>query len=177
MSRRKNRLKVSHAGEEEKRIDKGGVDMLNAICAEIKNYFTFEKDKHFGDWAVVDGAIAPLFDIPTDYIRIVGSHKNDGVHKRNEHGVFELVDEGEFHGAIWVMSPPADFLALAAEIEAWQAKNGGLDSSAMSPYNSESFGGYSYSKSSGNASSDGNSGASWRSAYSSRLSIYRRIRV
>lgn len=153
--------------------------MLNAICAEIKNYFTFEKDKHFGDWAVVDGAIAPLFDIPTDYIRIVGSHKNDGVHKRNEHGVFELVDEGEFHGAIWVMSPPADFLALVAEMEQAQEKFGGVDSEAMSPFNSESFGGYSYSKSSGGSASGSGTSTGYDvfAVYASRLNIYRRIRV
>lgn len=152
--------------------------MLNAICAEIRNYFTFEKDKHFGDFAIVGGEITPLFDIPTDYIRIVGSHKNDGVHKRGENG-FTLVDEGQFHGAVWVMSPPADFLALVAEIEAWQAKYSALDSQAMSPYNSESFGGYSYSKSGGgNAASGSASGAaSWVAAYNGRLNIYRRIRL
>lgn len=152
--------------------------MLNTICAEIRNYFTFEKDKHFGDFAIVSGAITPSFDIPTDYIRIVGSHKNDGVHKRGDSG-FNLVDEGEFHGAVWVMSPPKDFLALVAEIEAWQAKNGGLDSQAMSPFNSESFGGYSYSKSSGGSSASGSASgaASWVAAYNGRLSIYRRIRL
>ena len=152
--------------------------MLNEICAEIKNFFTYDVDKHIGDFSIIDGAIAPSFDIPTDYIRIVGSRKNDGVHVRDEHGVFNLIDEGEFHGGIWVMSPPADFLALVAEIEAWQAKNGGIDSQAMSPYNSESFGGYSYSKSSGNSGTGGSSGgANWSDAYASRLNIYRRIRV
>lgn len=151
--------------------------MLSEICAEIKNYFTFAPDMHIGDFSIVDGAIVPSFDIPTDYIRIVGSHKNDGVHKRDTNG-FSLVDEGEFHGAVWVMSPPADFIALAAEIEAWQAKNGGLDSQAMSPFNSESFGGYSYSKSgSGSASGSASGAASWVAAFNGRLNIYRRIRV
>lgn len=153
--------------------------MLTEICAEIRNYFTYERDKHFGDWAVVNGAITPLFDIPTDYIRIVGSHKNDGVHKRSQAtGLFALVDEGTFHGAIWVMSPPSEFIALVSEIETWQTKNGGVDSQAMSPFNSESFGGYSYSKSGGNSSGGSSSGgASWLAAYAPRLNIYRRIRV
>lgn len=152
--------------------------MLGVICAEIKNYFTYDGDKHFGDFTIENGMITPSFDIQTDYIRIVGSHKNDGVHKRGTNG-FVLVDEGEFHGAVWVMSPPADFLALAAEIEAWQAKNGGLDSQAMSPYNSESFGGYSYSKSAGGGTTGGSASgsASWVAAYSGRLNIYRRIRL
>ena len=149
--------------------------MLTEICAEIRNYFTYESDKNFGNFAIVDGSITPPLDLPTDYIRIVGSHKNDGVHKLSD---ADLIDEGTFHGAIWIMSPPKAFLDLAAEIAAWQEKNGALDSPAMSPFNSESFGGYSYSKSSG-ASAGGSSsgGADWRAAFASRLNIYRRIRV
>lgn len=153
-----------------------GERMLNEICAEIRNYFTWEHDKHIGDFTISDGMISPSFDLPTDYIRIVGSRFNDGVHKR-VNGDFSLVDES-FHGGVWIMSPPADFLALVAEIQAWQAKNGGADSVAMSPFQSESFGGYSYSKSSGgSASSGGSSVPTWQSTYASRLNIYRRIRI
>ena len=153
--------------------------MLTEICAEIKNYFTYyDKDRHIGDFAIVNGQITPPIAMPTDYIRIVGSHLNDGVHKlSDEHDI--LQDEATFHGSVWVMSPPKDFLDLAAEIAEWQAKNGGVDSAAMSPFNSESFGGYSYSKSSGGSTSSGSNGgtADWRSAYASRLRIYRRARV
>jgi hypothetical protein len=152
--------------------------MLNEICAEIRNYFTYPNDKHIGDYEIVGGILVPSIDIPTDFIRIVGSHKNDGVHKRGANGTFTLNDEAKFHGTVWVMSPPSDFLALVAEIEAWQAKNGGVNSQAMSPFNSESFGGYSYSKSGGSSGSgSSSSGASWKDAYASRLNIYRRIRV
>lgn len=152
--------------------------MLNEICAEIKNYFTFEADKHFGDWEIRDGILTPSFDIPTDYIRIVGSHKNDGVHKYTVENGWGLVDEDKFHGAVWVMSVPQDFLSLVGEIEAWQTKNGASDSVAMSPYQSESFGGYSYTKASGGNSTGGGSNvATWESAYAKRLNIYRRIRL
>lgn len=151
--------------------------MLTEICAEIKNYFTYQSDKHFGDFSIVAGQIVPSLTIPTDYIRIVGSHLNDGVHKRGQNG-FELVDEGEFHGAIWIMSPPKDFLDLADEIAAWQLKNGGIDSPAMSPFSSESFGGYSYSKgSSGGGASGTGATNTWQGAFGKRLNIYRRIRV
>lgn len=154
--------------------------MLNEICAEIKNYFTFEADKHFGDWEITGGILTPSFDIPTDYIRIVGSHKNDGVHKYTVENGWGLVDEDKFHGAVWVMSVPQDFLSLVSEIEAWQGKNGSADSLAMSPFQSESFDGYSYTKASGGRRSDG-SGSSgvptWKSTYASRLNIYRRIRL
>lgn len=150
--------------------------MLTEICAEIKNYFSYECDRHIGDFAIIDGHVTPSFDIPTDYIRIVGSHLNDGVHKISDN---DLVDEDKFHGAIWVMSPPKDFLALSDEIKSWQDANGRADSTAMSPFQSESFGGYSYSK--GNGSSSSASGVSsvptWQSQYASRLKIYRRIRV
>lgn len=150
--------------------------MLNEVCAEIKNYFTWEGDKHFGDFAIVGGQITPSIDLPTDYIRIVGSHLNDGVHKVSD---ADLVDEGTFHGAVWIMSPPADFLALVSEIESWQEMNGKADSTAMSPFQSESFGGYSYSKASGsgNAESGGASVPTWAGAYANRLKLYRRIRV
>lgn len=152
--------------------------MLTEVCAEIKNYFTYQDDKHIGDFAIVDGQITPSIDFPTDYIRIVGSRKNDGVHKRNENGGFELVDEEQFHGAVWVMSPPAAFLALVGEIETWQKMYGGAGSAAMTPYQSESFGGYSYSKASGgSASSSGQTGPTWQSMYAKRLDVYRRIRV
>lgn len=149
----------------------GGV-MLTAICAEIRNYFTYESDKHFGDFAIVDGLITPSFDIATNYIRIAGSRKNDGVHCVND---ADLVDEGTFHGAIWVMSPPTPFLNLCVEITDWQNKYGNIDSQAMSPFNSESFGGYSYSKS-GNVSGSGAAGT-WQAAFAQRLNIYRKIRV
>ena len=148
--------------------------MLTEICAEIRNYFTFENDKHFGDFEIVEGLIVPSFDIPTDYIRIVGSHLNDGVHKLSD---ADLIDEGKFHGAIWVMSPPKAFLSLVADISAWQAKYGSVDSTAMSPFNSESFGGYSYSKSAGTGASGIGAAGTWESAFASRLKAFRRIRV
>ena len=149
--------------------------MLDEICAEIKNYFTFEKDIHIGDFSIVNGSITPALEIPTNYIRIVGSHMNDGIHLVSDH---DLVDESTFHGAIWIMSPPIAFLSLAEEIASWQAQNGSVDSVAMSPFTSESFGGYSYTKASG-SSANGVSGAGvdWKSAYAKRLNVYRRIRL
>jgi len=149
--------------------------MLGEVCAELKNFFAYEDDKHIGDWKIENGEITSPFDIPTDYIRIIGSRLNDGVHERGENG-FELTDE-EFHGAIWVMSPPSDFLALVAEISEWQNKNGSADSTNMSPFQSESFGGYSYSKGSGGSSTGSSSVPTWQGQYASRLNIYRRIRV
>lgn len=147
--------------------------MLDVICAEIRNFFTYDSDKHVGDYAIEDGVITPSFDFKTEYIRIVGSRKNDGVYKVSE---MELTDEGKFHGAIWEMSIPKSFLDLAKEIADWQEKYGGVDSTAMSPFQSESFGGYSYNKASnGNSSSSSFTVPTWKSVYASRLNAFRKI--
>lgn len=149
--------------------------MLTEICAEIKNYFAKDSEIYIGDFSVQNGAIVPALTYPTDYIRIAGSHLNDGVHKLSDN---DLIDEGTFHGAVWIMSPPKAFLDLADEIAAWQAKYGAVDSVAMSPYTSESFGGYSYSKSSGGYGGlSGTSVPTWQSQFASRLNLYRKIRV
>ena len=153
--------------------------MLSEICAEIKNYFVAQEgDIHIGDFSIENGIITPSFDLPTDYIRIVDSRKNDGVHKRDENGNFVLEDEEMFHGGVWIMSPPNHFLALVDEIESWQQMYGAAGSQSMSPFSSESFGGYSYTKSSGSSRSDSNGSnlPSWKTQYASRLKIYRRIR-
>lgn len=148
--------------------------MLSEVCAELKNYFTNECDRHVGDWAIKDGAITPSIDLPTNYIRIVGSRLNDGVHEISK---MSLKDE-EFHGAIWIMCPPEDFIELVTEIEEWQKSNCSVDSLNMSPFQSESFGGYSYSKGTGSGNSERSSApTTWEGQYASRLKPYRRIRV
>lgn len=149
--------------------------MLTQICAELKNYFCQEQDRLIGDFAIENGAITPSISLLTgQFYRIVGSVLNDGVHCQGD----LLNDEPEFHGAIWLMRVPADVLALAHDIEIWQQKYGGADSQSMSPFQSESFGGYSYTKSGGYAS-NGTSGEAptWQKMFANRLAPYRRIRV
>lgn len=149
--------------------------MLTAICAEIKNYFCKKEDILIGNFSIIDGSISPSVNLEQgQYFRIVGSIFNDGVHMSDD----MLIDEPEFHGAVWKMRVPADVLVLAKDISDWQAKNGTIDSQAMSPYTSESFGGYSYTKSIGRSgSSDGSGGSSWQDVFASRLDMYRRIRI
>lgn len=143
--------------------------MITEVCAEIRNYFSRPEDRHIGRFSVVNGAIFPSLVLPTDYIRIVGSRMNDGVHRVSDN---DLVDEGEFNGAVWIMSPPKAFLDLVKDIARWDAKYGDIDSVAMSPYNSESFGGYSYSKGGGTSSGGA---LDWKTAFSGKLNVYRRM--
>lgn len=150
--------------------------MLNEICLEINNFFNRNQPRLIGDFTISDGKITNtdfLNAIKEDqYFRIIGSVFNDGVYQYTD--TLELKDEN-FHGALWLMAIPADFLALVNEIETWQEKNGSAESVNMSPFQSESFGGYSYSKASGGSSEGGSSVPTWQMQYASRLKAYRRI--
>ena len=146
--------------------------MLDAICREIKNYFSQESDRYIGDFEIVNGELTPPISMQEgQYYRIVDSAFNEDVYIRGQE---ELKDETTFHGAVWLMRPPKAFLELVKDIEEWQAKFGGVNSVNLSPYTSESFGGYSYSKSAG-GNGDGQSGVTWQSTFANRLNPYRRL--
>lgn len=147
--------------------------MLTQICAELKNYFSSNGDRIIGDFEIISGNIVPSISIQDgQYYRIVGSIFNDGVHQYGEQSDV-LKDEPKFHGAVWLMRVPQEVIDLAKDIEDWQNKNADI---IASPYMSESFGGYSYSKAVGNSSTGGTSNYSWKDAFASRLNPYRKIR-
>lgn len=148
--------------------------MLEAICIEIRNFFIKDNSAiHLGDYSISSGIITGISS-PLDflkngqYFRIVGSDLNDGVYQYTGQAISTLKDE-EFGGAIWAMSVPVDFIALVEEIKAW---NDTYSTEANSPYQSESFDGYSYSKASG-----ANGDTSWKGQFKSRLNAYRRLYV
>lgn len=152
--------------------------MLNEICLEVNNFFNRNQPIIIGDLSISNGKITSTDFLDkikeNQYFRIVGSVFNDGVYKYTQN--LTLQDE-DFHGAFWLMAIPKDFLDLVDEITAWQEKNGTASSVNMSPFQSESFGGYSYSKATGSGASGGSSVPTWQSQYASRLKLYRRIRV
>lgn len=150
--------------------------MLTEICNYLKNWFSNDDERHIGYIRISDGVFycnnTKIQIAEGQYFRIIGSLLSDGVYK---YGTDELGDEG-FTGAVWLMRVPADVISLAAEINAWMAKYGGVDSEANSPFNSESFGGYSYSKSTGGNGADGvSTSPAWVAVYGARLARYRRI--
>lgn len=151
--------------------------MLTELCAWLKNYFCQEGDKVIGNFSIVDGAVTPSVGLQIGQCyRIVGSIFNDGVHYYGD----ILTDEGEFHGAVWKMRVPQKVLILADEIKDWQEKYGGVDGTVLSPFQSESFGGYSYSKGYRGASSGSNGGtggSGWQDAFRTQLLPYMRIRA
>lgn len=144
--------------------------MLTAICAEIRNYFLDSADP-FRDiypdtYTINGGTIAPLdFLTEGQYFRIVGSKLNDGVH---QYPAADLRDE-IFTGAVWAMAVPPDVVALSDEIKAYCES----DAAKPSPYTSESFGGYAYTKATGK----NGAAITWQSVFARRLDAYRRMRV
>lgn len=145
--------------------------MLTVICKELRNWF--EKDKLFGEFTISDGSIdlADTSIADGQYFRIIGSVFNDGVHK---YPTNELEDE-VFDGAVWLLAIPKDVIDLSETVTAWREKYEDLDSVAMSPYNSESFGGYSYSKSSRGSGGESDGTGTWQSVFASDLNRWRKI--
>lgn len=147
--------------------------MLTELCDELNNYFCEYKDIKNGIYSIVGGKLTPPVDLPDgQYFRITGSVFNDGVYQYTEE--LQLKDEPAFDGAVWAMKVPKDFLDLAERIAEWRTKNESTDSPNMSPYQSESFGIYSYSK---GASGDDSGGAavSWKKQFKSDLDRYRKM--
>lgn len=148
---------------------------LTEVCAYIKNYFlNSDKAVTDGTFTITSGT-APLDTLlPDQYFRIVGSVLNDGVWQNNAADLANLRLE-IFKGEIWSMSVPRDFEQLCDDIAAWRAVNEAATSPNMSPFQSESFGGYSYSK--GGSSANGSSAATWQAQFAARLNTYRRIHI
>ena len=146
--------------------------MLSNLCQELRNWFDRGQPRIHGAFEIQDGKIVDtaFTDViqTNQYFRIVGSVFNDGVYKYTND--LALTDE-LFVGSVWLMAVPKAVIDLSAEIDDWISKYG---DSANSPYSSESFGGYSYSKSSGSASG-GSSNPTWQSVFASQLNKWRKI--
>ena len=146
--------------------------LLTEMCDYLNNYFWVTKIE--GTFAIENGTITVSGLKNGQYFRILGSTFNDGVHKYPIDTEKAPLTDETFKGSVWLMAVPATVISLADEIKAWQAVNGKADSDAMSPFTSESFAGYSYSK--GGGGSSGGSCVTWQDAFAGRLNKYRKLR-
>lgn len=138
---------------------------LYKFCLETRNFF--EVDIQCGSFSIISGGIAlPDFISENQYFRIVGSKFNDGVYKNNPGELGKLIPE-DFKGAIWGMAVPPDVIDLVNRISEWEQKYFAI---LNSPYTSESFDGYSYSKSADKKTS-------WKSQFASEINSYRRLSI
>ena len=146
---------------------------LTELCDTLNNWFDTnadgEKDRLFGNFTIENGFLdLSKTDIkPGQFFRIIGSVYNDGVY---EYPAENLADE-TFNGAVWIMYVPYQIFALLDEINDWEDKYGPI---VASPFNSESFGGYSYYK--GYKNTAAHVTTSWQTKFSEKLQKWRKLR-
>ena len=139
--------------------------MLEQVLMHLNNWFLVPGGIHEGTYTIEDGGIAMRFLANGQYFRICGSVFNDGLH---QYPASDLKAE-TFDGTVWALAVPQAVIDLSTEIESWQTKNG---DASVSPYQSESFGGYQYSKATDSASGGA---VTWQSAFRSRLNAWRKL--
>lgn len=128
-----------------------------------------------GVWQYHKPVIEPIVEpVPEEDTEEDTSEEPSDKEPTDEEPEEEIRDE-EFKGAVWLMAVPRDFLNLVDRIAAWDEKFGGVDSAAQSPFSSESFGGYSYSKASGGSGSGGSTAVTWKNNFASDLNKWRKI--
>lgn len=142
---------------------------LEEVLSHIHNWFDRDSEPISGEITIEGGALAGVSIPEGAWYRVQGSYLNDGLHL---HPASDLTDE-EFEGTITVLRIPRPLLALAEEIGAWQEQYG---TASQGPYQSESFGGYSYTMKADSASQNGSGGLTgWRLAFRDRLNAWRKI--
>lgn len=143
---------------------------LTELCQELRNWF--DRERHTGSFEIADGNIVADFLRDGQYFRIMGSVFSDGVHK---YPAADLPAE-TFDGSVCALAIPAPVIKLSEDIDAWREKNEAADSANMSPFQSESFGGYSYSKGSASKQSGTSGGSlSWKDVFASRMNAWRKL--
>lgn len=144
------------------------MSVLEQICAFIHNYFVGKT--YYGTFTISGGTLRIDGIQGGQYFRIIGSRFNDGVYT---YPATELIDE-TFEGKVYDMRPPIRFLRLVNDIEKWQEQYG---AAVSGPYQSESFGGYSYTLKSGTSASgqvDLNA-AGWQGVFRTQLNEWRKL--
>ena len=131
--------------------------MLYKVMRHLRNFFA-TTTYHSGVFTVENGVINPPLD-EGQYYLIEGSVKNDGVYKMPT-----ALNDEKFYGVITLLAPPPAFIETVDAIKEYQDKHGN------SPYVSESFGGYSYSKAQGK-----NGPITWKEVFAEDLKVWRRI--
>lgn len=139
--------------------------MLEEILMSIHNFFVVKGGVHKNKYAISSGTIELDFLQDGQYFRIIGSVFNNGVYQYPASG---LTDE-EFDGEIWAMAVPPALITLSDEITDWVSNH---KNELYSPYQSESFGGYSYTKATPN---QGTAVIGWKDVFSDKLSPWRKI--
>lgn len=142
--------------------------MLESVLTHLKNWFVVPCGVHEGIYTIENSTLELPFLQNGQYYRICGSVFNDGLHKYGD--IEDKLQNETFTGTVWALAIPKAVVELSVKIEEWQSKNG---EAVASPYSSESFGGYSYTK-----ATDSVTGAvaTWETVFRNQLNPYRKLR-
>lgn len=141
-------------------------NLLAEICSWLHNWFVVPGGIHIDTYTVETDSLALPFLKDGQYYRVIGSVYNDGIHQYGENDLYTET----FYGAVWALALPPALISIAGEIEKWNADNA---AALSSPYQSESFGGYSYTMA---GRSDNNGGkTTWRDVFGARLVQWRKL--
>ena len=151
-------------------------NIIFTVMREVCNFFIRRDDiRCYEGTVTIDDDCNISIDVPSPYIIIRGSRKNDGLYymetDRKIHPI--IFEEGDVHpveetfkGRIWFSYPTQDFLALCRDIDNYSAS---VEISAR-PVVSESFG------SSSRSYAKGASGGmvTWQENFGTALRSYRK---
>ena len=151
-------------------------NIIFSVMREVCNYFIRRDDIRCYEGTVTiddDGKIS--IEVPSPYIIIRGSRKNDGLYMMDdEHQIHMVVfQEGDLHpvpetfkGRVWFSYPPQDFLVLCEDINKYDQS---VEVGAMNVV-SEHFG------SSSRTFAQGKSGGAmtWQESFGTSLRTYRK---
>ena len=140
--------------------------MLEEVLNHIRNRFDYMYV--LGTFDISDNTLEIDGMQDGQYFWITGSVFNDGLH---QYPANDLHDE-TFEGKIRFLAVPRAVIELAEDIDKWCDDNAEL---INSPFQSESFDGYSYSKESGQADGLGGASASWQGHFASQLNVWRKV--
>lgn len=150
--------------------------MLQQVLEYIHNMFISAPNPN--TYTIEGGVISPSVSLKEGQkFWICGSDLNDGVYTYHAAGIKDdddtkaagLRDE-TFAGTICALAVPPTLITLSSEIKGWVENNSSV---LNSPYQSESFNGYSYSlKSTG---SDNGAVFSWQNQFKPYLDRWRKL--
>lgn len=152
--------------------------ILEQVLCHIHNWFERERTE-VADCEIENGSLPASITssmMVNQWYRIEGSYLNDGLHK---HPADDLTDE-TFSGSITKLAIPRPLLYIVQEIEDWlELGKDAREKALASPYQSESFDGYSYSLRGdllSNSASGGSTGLTgWQAEFASRLNPWRKM--
>lgn len=121
-----------------------------------------------GRFTVADGVLEVEGLLEGQWFWVEGSVLNDGLHKYPD----TYMSDEEFDGKVVFLVVPKAVEAIADEIAEWNDKNA---DTIDSPLQSESFGGYSYTKASGGSQGNETPYAAWQLQFGARLRPWRKL--